>query len=235
MTKKHDNKLSFTKKNQTGGGGGGGPRGVWQKTTLFPDFFSATFPYLSGVFRSAFWFVWWNLQEIYDGFDKSRAMWVFQHKYSSFVWKLLKPSGGSQLRWRIGSQAATVVTIQADRPIQIPWCEDHQEVNTKIPRSQWEKYSQGNTTCSPENVCSPSLTLRRKWISFQESAKSTRHSAQERGKKLRFEKSIWIHIRGKLLVRSRICCCKPCLGRNWQNCELKVCLCTVALYIRKYD
>ena len=25
--------------------GGGGPRGVWQKTTLFPDFFSATFPY----------------------------------------------------------------------------------------------------------------------------------------------------------------------------------------------
>ena len=151
------------------------------------------------------------------------------------MWKLLKPSGGSQLRWRIGSQAATVVTIQADRPIQIPWCEDHQEVNTKIPRSQWEKYSQGNTTCSPENVCSPSLTLRRKWISFQESAKSTRHSAQERGKKLRFEKSIWIHIRGKLLVRSRICCCKPCLGRNWQNCELKVCLCTVALYIRKYD
>ena len=143
---------------------------VWQKTTLFPDFFSATFPYLSGVFRSAFWFVWWNLQEIYDGFDKSRAMWVFQHKYSSFVWKLLKPSGGSQLRWRIGSQAGTVVTIQADRPIQIPWCEDHQEVNTKIPRSQWEKYSQGNTTCSPENVCSPSLTLRRKWISCQESA-----------------------------------------------------------------
>ena len=118
--------------------GGRGPRGVWQKTTLFPDFFSATFPYLSGFFRSAFWFVWWNLQEIYDGFDKSRAMWVFQHKYSSFVWKLLKPSGGSQLRWRIGSQAGTVVTIQADRPIQIPWCEDHQEVNTKIPRSQWE-------------------------------------------------------------------------------------------------
>jgi len=27
--------------------------------------------------------------------------------------------------------------------------------------------------------------------------------------------------RGKLLVRSRICCCKPCLKRNWQNCELK--------------
>ena len=26
------------------GKGGGGPRGVWQKTTLFPDFFSATFP-----------------------------------------------------------------------------------------------------------------------------------------------------------------------------------------------
>ena len=23
---------------------GGGPRGVWKKTTLFPDFFSATFP-----------------------------------------------------------------------------------------------------------------------------------------------------------------------------------------------
>ena len=192
-------------------------------------------PKHDGFFRSAFWFVWWNLQEIYDGFDKSRAMWVFQHKYSSFVWKLLKPSGGSQLRWRIGSQAGTVVTIQADWPIQIPWCEDHQEVNTKIPRSQWEKYSQGNTTCSPENVCSPSLTLRRKWISCQELARSTRHSAQERGKKLRFEKSNWIHIRGKLLVRSRICCCKPCLGRNWQNCELKVCLCTVALYIRKYD
>ena len=36
-------------------------------------------------------------------------------------------------------------------------------------------------------------------------------------------------------MRSRICCCKPCLGRNWQNCELKVCLCTVTLYIRKYD
>ena len=31
-----------SKKDQTGGGGG--PGGVWQKTTLFPDFFSATFP-----------------------------------------------------------------------------------------------------------------------------------------------------------------------------------------------
>ena len=31
------------KKNQMGGWGGG-PRGVWPKTTLFPDFFSATFP-----------------------------------------------------------------------------------------------------------------------------------------------------------------------------------------------
>ena len=31
------------KKNQTGGVGGG-PRGVWQKTTLFPDFFSRYTP-----------------------------------------------------------------------------------------------------------------------------------------------------------------------------------------------
>ena len=190
--------------------------------------FNRLFPHnWGGLFRSAFWFVWWNLQEIYDGFDKSRAMWVFQHKYSSFVWKLLKPSGGSQLRWRIGSQAATVVTIQADRPIQIPWCEDHQEVNTKIPRSQWEKYSQGNTTCSPENVFSHLSTRRRRWISCLELARSIKHSAQERGKEFRFHKSNWTHIRGKLLVRSRICCCKPCLKRNWQDCELKVCLCTL--------
>jgi len=27
--------------------------------------------------------------------------------------------------------------------------------------------------------------------------------------------------RGKLLVRDRVCCCKPCLERDWQNCELK--------------
>ena len=27
----------------------GGPRGVWQKTTLFPDFFLATFPYDIGT------------------------------------------------------------------------------------------------------------------------------------------------------------------------------------------
>ena len=102
--------------------------------------------------------------------------------------------------------------------------------NAKIPCSQWEKYFIGNTTCSPENVCSPLSTRRRRWISCQELARSTRHSAQERGKEFRFQKSNWIHIRGKLLVRSRICCCKPCLERNWQNCELKVCLCTVTLY-----
>ena len=37
------------------------------------------------LFRSAFWFIWWNMQEIFHGFDKSRAMWVFQHKYSFLV------------------------------------------------------------------------------------------------------------------------------------------------------
>ena len=29
--------------------------------------------------------IWWNMQEIFHGFDKSRAMWVFQHKYSFLV------------------------------------------------------------------------------------------------------------------------------------------------------
>ena len=43
MTKKHDKKLSFTKK-KLNRGGRGGPRGVWQQTTLFRIFFPATFP-----------------------------------------------------------------------------------------------------------------------------------------------------------------------------------------------
>ena len=92
--------------------------------------FNRLFPHnWGGLFRSAFWFVWWNLQEIYHGFDKSRTMWVFQHKLF-FFWKFLKPSGGSQLGRRLGDQAGKVLKIQADRPIQIPWCEDHQEVKT---------------------------------------------------------------------------------------------------------
>ena len=89
------------------------------------------------------------------------------------------------------------------------------------------EYSIGNTTCSPENVFSHLSTRRRRWISCLELARSIKHSAQERGKEFRFHKSNWTHIRGKLLVRSRICCCKPCLKRNWQDCELKVCLCTL--------
>ena len=92
-----------------------------------------------------------------------------------------------------------------------------------------EKYFIENTTCSPEKVCSPLSMRRKRWISYQELARSIRHSAQEKGKELSFQKSNWIFIRGKLLVRSRICCCKPCLKRNWQNCELKVCLCAVGL------
>ena len=39
----------LTKKDQTGGRGGG-PRGGWQKTIFFPDFFFATFPYYIAVF-----------------------------------------------------------------------------------------------------------------------------------------------------------------------------------------
>ena len=47
--------------------------------------FNRLFPHnWGGLFRSAFWFVWWNLQEIYHGFDKSRTMWVFQHKLFFF-------------------------------------------------------------------------------------------------------------------------------------------------------
>ena len=41
FNKKNGGQIFSPKKDQTGGVG---PRGVWQKTTLFPDFFSATFP-----------------------------------------------------------------------------------------------------------------------------------------------------------------------------------------------
>ena len=109
------------------------------------------------------------------------------------------------------------------------WCEDHQEVKKfKVPCPQ-EKYFIENTTCSPEKGCSPLSMRRKRWISYQELARSIRHSAQEKGIEFGFQKSNWIFTRGKLLVRSRICCCKPCLKRNWQNCELKVCLCAVGL------
>ncbi len=41
FNKKNGGQIFSPKKDQTGGGG---PRGVWQKTILFPDFFLATFP-----------------------------------------------------------------------------------------------------------------------------------------------------------------------------------------------
>ena len=40
--KKNGGQFFSPKKDQTGGGGG--PRGVWQKTTLFPDFFFGYLP-----------------------------------------------------------------------------------------------------------------------------------------------------------------------------------------------
>ena len=41
FNKKNGGQIFSPKKDQTGGRGS---RGIWQKTTLFPDFFSATFP-----------------------------------------------------------------------------------------------------------------------------------------------------------------------------------------------
>ena len=44
--KKFHRKISPKRPNR---GAGGGPRGGWQKTTLFPDFFFATFPKLDWI------------------------------------------------------------------------------------------------------------------------------------------------------------------------------------------
>ena len=189
--------------------------------------FNRLFPHnWGGLFRSAFWFVWWNLQEIYHGFDKSRTMWVFQHKLFFFenFWNPVE-----------GVNSAEDLVTRLEKFSKFKQTDQSRFLDAKIIK-RWKllnflfsvrEYSIGNTTCSPENVFSHLSTRRRRWISCLELARSIKHSAQERGKEFRFHKSNWTHIRGKLLVRSRICCCKPCLKRNWQDCELKVCLCTL--------